>query len=141
MPTRPLPGAPERCDDDVDNDCDGEVNESCDDTGLADTGRADTGSHRYDTGAVVPVSRMNRTVQPRRPHHRRTLDGLQPGRLQGRGYGCSVTDTPGTGVWWLLTPRRSGFDADEHPPPDIAAFDRQRDHRSDEDIMDNLEVE
>ena len=98
------------CIRDSDNDCDGEVNESCDDTGLADTGRADTGSHPYDTGAVdtgLAEEPDNPDPDDRTPPADTPDDELDESayKVSGEGCSCSVSDTHRrTGVWWLLTP-------------------------------------
>jgi|GEM_PF-6569593 len=107
------PGAVERCDDEVDNDCDADVNEDCGDTGAGETGSSDTGiidTGTADTGepeadppdATDTPDDDDRTPSTGTP----SADaGSSAYKVDGDGCSCSVQNTSSRrGVLWLLTP-------------------------------------
>ena len=104
------PGALERCDDDVDNDCDAEVNEDCGDTGDVDTGVADTGSADADTGTPdtgLPDQPDAPDSDDRTPSDGASSeDSKSPAyEIGGEGCSCSAQNTTRrSGVLWLLSP-------------------------------------
>ncbi len=107
------PGAPELCDDGIDNDCDESVDEECPgpdtgdsgmvdpgsaDTGSADTGLRDTGGPAED-GSAADDDRTPPTDTPQGD------DDTGIYKVSGEGCGCATnTQVAPRTLWWLLVP-------------------------------------